>query len=124
MNNNNDEKTEDITSEWLNNLIEKNSGILGISKETYKNILNVCIQENALDISTLEKAILSADYENIQRLTHKLIGVFSNLQIDLLAAPAINIDGLAKKKEGVEEIRKQFDKMDNAFKKIRALSSN
>ena len=106
----------------IEELIKKNSQSLQIPKETYLKILKASIIENAADIKLLEEAISTGNYDAIQPLAHKLKGVFGNLQLGMLAQPAVAIDALAKKKEGIDEIKRHFTTLTQTFEQFRILS--
>ena len=92
----------------------KNSQTLHIRQEIYERILMNAFPPTRKDLDDLKNAIANDDFEVIQRVAHRLKGVFYNLRIEKLGMVAEQMNEIAKagnskaNKERIGTLREEF----------------
>lgn len=108
---------DEQTQKNLEEAIEKFSSEMHIPAETYKSILVTSLDPTKEDLKNLDTAIQTKDFENIQLISHRLKGTYSNLRIEDISGPAARMNDLSKNAEGIEEITTLLGQLSETFKK-------
>jgi len=88
---------------------------MGLDQEQYLEILMEFIEDKKKDMTDLEDALAQEDTELISRLAHKIKGSATNLRLDSLARPAVNVEKAAKEGDvsgiagNLDILRREFE---------------
>lgn len=88
--------------DYLNDLAKGDTGFI-------KEMVTIFLEENPLEISTLEKAITEQNFENIKSMSHHMKSTIPFVGIDaLIGKDLMDIEKLSSEKTGLEIIKSLF----------------
>jgi HPt (histidine-containing phosphotransfer) domain-containing protein len=84
---------------------------LGLSQAAFERVVKVSVVSTAETLQVLDAAIVSGDRVAIAGAAHELKGVFMNLRLGALAAPAREMDLLSKAVAPLEAFRRPLEEL-------------